>query len=289
MKIRKAVIPAAGWGTRTLPASKAIPKEMFPVVDRPAIQYMVEEAVASGIEHIIMIISKGKSAIIDHFDFSYELEDLLQKKGKTQLLAEVREVSRLAKITAIRQGNPLGLGHAVLCAKDVVGDEAFVVLLGDDMIDSDIPCTKQMMDIFEELKGPIVAVSQIPEDKIHLYGVADTTPLKERIYKIEGLVEKPSKEAAPSNLGVIGRYVLVPQIFEVLEHLPFDEGGEIGLTEGLLQLSRLRPVYAYEFMGERFDVGDRLGYLLANLNYAMKDSHLLKGITAFMGKHLAGP
>jgi UTP--glucose-1-phosphate uridylyltransferase len=244
MKIRKAVIPAAGWGTRTLPASKAIPKEMFPVVDRPAIQYMVEEAVASGIEHIIMIISKGKSAIIDHFDFSYELEDLLQKKGKTQLLAEVQEVSRLAKITAIRQGNPLGLGHAVLCAKDVVGDEPFVVLLGDDMIDSDIPCTKQMMDIFEELKGPIVAVSQIPEDKIHLYGVADTTPLKERIYKIEELVEKPSKEAAPSNLGVIGRYVLVPQIFEVLEHLPFDEGGEIGLTEGLLQLSRLRPVYA---------------------------------------------
>ncbi len=286
MKIRKAVIPAAGWGTRTLPASKAIPKEMFPVVDRPAIQYMVEEAVASGIEHIIMIISKGKSAIIDHFDFSYELEDLLQKKGKTQLLALVQEVSRLAKITAIRQGNPLGLGHAVLCAKDAVGDEPFVVLLGDDMIDSDIPCTKQMIDTFEELKAPIVAVSQIPEDKIHLYGVADATPIRERIYKIEGLVEKPSKEAAPSNLGVIGRYVLVPQIFEVLEHLPFDEGGEIGLTEGLLQLSRLRPVYAYEFMGERFDVGDRLGYLLANLNYAMKDSHLFNGITAFMGKYL---
>lgn len=288
MKIRKAVIPVAGWGTRTLPASKAIPKEMFPIVDKPAIQYIVEEAVAAGIEQIIMVTSKGKSAIMDHFDFSYELEDVLSKKGKTELLNIVKKVSQLAKMVGVRQGNPLGLGHAVLCAKDAVGDEPFAVLLGDDMVDSEIPCIKQMTKVFEELKAPIVGVCQVPEDKIHLYGVVDVKPIADRIYEIKGLVEKPTKQAAPSNLGILGRYVLLPKIFEVLERVPFDKGGEIGLTQGLSGLSHICPIYAYEIVGKRFDVGDRLGYLKCNLNYAIKDPHLREQLKTSLEELLGG-
>lgn len=280
--IRKAVIPAAGWGTRTLPASKAIPKEMFPIVDKPAIQYIVEEAHASGIEQVIMITSKGKSAIMDHFDFSYELEDILAKKGKKELLRVLRETSKLAKMVSVRQGNPLGLGHAVLCAQDAVGNEPFAVLLGDDLIDSQIPCIKQMIEVFREFNAPIVAVCQVPEDKVHLYGILDAKPIAERIYKIEGIIEKPSKDDAHSNLATTGRYILLPQVFDVLKQIPFDEEGEIGLTEALHKLSHLRPVYAYQFVGRRFDIGDRLGYLKANLNYAMKDPRLSQDLKTAM-------
>jgi UTP--glucose-1-phosphate uridylyltransferase len=272
MPIRKAVFPAAGLGTRFLPATKAQPKEMLPLVDKPIIQYVIEEAVASGITSIIIVTGKGKNAIEDHFDVSKELERLLEERGKTDLLQQVRSISNLINISYVRQGESLGLGHAVLMAKDLVGDEPFAVMLGDDIIDSPVPCMKQMIDVFGRHGGPVIAVQQVPRSEISAYGVIDGTaePNEERVYRIRDLVEKPKAEEAPSDLAIIGRYILTPDIFEELEKTPRDQGGEIQLTNGMRQLSRKRSLFGYRFEGVRHDAGNKLGFLKATVEFALK-------------------
>ncbi len=274
MKIRKAVIPVAGYGTRCLPASKAIPKEMLPIVDRPAIQYIVEEAVASGIEQVIMITGKGKYVIEDHFDFHYELEDVLAKKNKHELLASVREACNMANIVSVRQKQLLGLGHAVLCAKDIVGCEPFVVLLGDDLIDAEVPCVRQMISVFEEVGEAVVAVERVPHEDTHRYGIIDADPIGDRVYSVRRMVEKPRPEDAPSNLAIVGRYILPPEIFDLLETTPMGHGGEIQLTDALSRLCAARGAYGYEFVGQRYDVGEKFGFLQANLAYGLKDPQI---------------
>jgi UTP--glucose-1-phosphate uridylyltransferase len=272
MSIRKAVFPAAGLGTRFLPATKAQPKEMLPLVDKPIIQYVIEEAVASGITSIIIVTGKGKNAIEDHFDVSKELERLLEERGKTDLLEQVRSISNLINISYVRQGESLGLGHAVLMAKDLVGDEPFAVMLGDDIIDNPVPCMKQMIDVFGRHGGPVIAVQQVPRSEISAYGVIDGTvePNEERVYRIRDLVEKPKAEEAPSDLAIIGRYILTPDIFDELEQTPRDQGGEIQLTNGMRQLSRKRSLFGYRFEGVRHDAGNKLGFLKATVEFALK-------------------
>ena len=272
MPIRKAVFPAAGLGTRFLPATKAQPKEMLPLVDKPIIQYVIEEAVASGITSIIIVTGKGKNAIEDHFDVSKELERLLEERGKTDLLEQVRSISNLINISYVRQGESLGLGHAVLMAKDLVGDEPFAVMLGDDIIDSAVPCMKQMVDVFGRHGGPVIAVQQVPKSEISAYGVIDGVPEPnaDRVYRIKDLVEKPRAEEAPSDLAIIGRYILTPDVFKELENTPRDKGGEIQLTNGLRQLSRQRSLFGYRFEGRRHDAGNKLGFLKATVEFALK-------------------
>jgi UTP--glucose-1-phosphate uridylyltransferase len=272
MPIRKAVFPAAGLGTRFLPATKAQPKEMLPLVDKPIIQYVIEEAVASGITSIIIVTGKGKNAIEDHFDVSKELERLLEERGKTDLLEQVRSISNLINISYVRQGESLGLGHAVLMAKDLVGDEPFAVMLGDDIIDSAVPCMKQMVDVFGRHGGPVIAVQQVPKSEISAYGVIDGVPEPnaDRVYRIKDLVEKPRAEEAPSDLAIIGRYILTPDVFKELEKTPRDKGGEIQLTNGLRQLSRQRSLFGYRFEGRRHDAGNKLGFLKATVEFALK-------------------
>jgi UTP--glucose-1-phosphate uridylyltransferase len=272
MAIRKAVFPAAGLGTRFLPATKAQPKEMLPLVDKPIIQYVIEEAVASGITSIIIVTGKGKNAIEDHFDVSKELERLLEERGQTALLEQVRSISNLINISYVRQGESLGLGHAVLMAKDLVGDEPFAVMLGDDIIDSPVPCMKQMIDVFTRHGGPVIAVQQVPKAEISAYGVIDGAPESsdDRVYRIKDLVEKPRTEDAPSDLAIIGRYILTPDVFEELEKTPRDKGGEIQLTNGLRQLSRQRSLFGYRFEGRRHDAGNKLGFLKATVEFALK-------------------
>lgn len=276
MKIRKAVFPAAGLGTRFLPATKAQPKEMLPLVDKPIIQYVIEEAVAAGLTNIIIVTGRGKNAIEDHFDVSYELEKLLEERGKTELLEQVRQISSMINVSYVRQGVALGLGHAVLMAKDLVGDEPFAVMLGDDIIDSAVPCMKQMVDVFEKHNGPVVAVHQVPKDEISSYGVIAGTPEADngRVYRISDLVEKPKAEDAPSDLAIIGRYILTPDIFEALETTPRDAGGEIQLTNGLRTLKTKRPMYGYRFEGVRHDAGNKLGFLKATVEFALKRTDL---------------
>jgi len=276
MRVRKAVFPAAGLGTRFLPATKAQPKEMLPLVDKPIIQYVIEEAVAAGITNIIIVTGRGKNAIEDHFDVSYELEKLLEERGKTELLEEVRAISSMINVSYVRQGVALGLGHAVLMAKDLVGDEPFAVMLGDDIIDSPTPCMKQMVDVFERHKGPVVAVHQVPRDEISAYGVIDGVPEGEsgRVYRLRDLVEKPRAEDAPSDLAIIGRYILTPDVFEALEKTPRDGGGEIQLTNGLRALKDRRPMYGYCFEGVRHDAGNKLGFLKATVQFALKRQDL---------------
>ncbi len=288
MKIRKAVIPVAGYGTRCLPASKAIPKEMFPIVDRPTIQYIVEEAVASGIEQVIMVTGRGKYVIEDHFDFHYDLEDILTKKCKPELLEEVRRACNMANIVSIRQKQLLGLGHAVLCAKDVVGCEPFVVLLGDDLIDAEVPCVRQMLKVFDELGEAVVAVQRVPREETGRYGIIDAEEVRERVYAVRRLVEKPRPEEAPSNLAIVGRYILPPDIFDILETTPMGHGGEIQLTDALAQLREQRGVYGYEFTGERFDVGEKFGFLQANLVYGLKDPQLNSRLRDYIKLKLGG-
>jgi UTP--glucose-1-phosphate uridylyltransferase len=273
--IRKAVFPAAGLGTRFLPATKAQPKEMLPLVDKPIIQYVIEEAVASGITRILIVTGKGKNAIEDHFDVSKELERLLEERGKTDLLEQVRAISRI-NVSYVRQGESLGLGHAVLMAKDLVGDEPFAVMLGDDIIDSPVPCMKQMIDVFERYQGPVIAVQQVPKDDISAYGVIDGVAEagSDRVYRINHMVEKPKKGEAPSDLAIIGRYILTPDIFPALEATPRDAGGEIQLTNGLRQLMESRPVYGYRFEGVRHDAGNKLGFLKATVEFALKREDL---------------
>ncbi len=271
-KIRKAVFPAAGLGTRFLPATKAQPKEMLPLVDKPIIQYVIEEAVASGLTSIIIVTGRGKNAIEDHFDVSYELERLLQERGKTELLEQVRSISSLINVSYVRQGETLGLGHAVLMARDLVGDEPFAVMLGDDIIDSPVPCMKQMIGVFERHGGPVIAVQQVRRSEISAYGVIDGTPEGEsgRVYRIRDMVEKPRAEDAPSDLAIIGRYILTPDIFEALDQTPRDAGGEIQLTNGLRCLKEQRPLFGYRFEGVRHDAGNKLGFLKATVEFALR-------------------
>jgi UTP--glucose-1-phosphate uridylyltransferase len=272
MKIRKAVFPAAGLGTRFLPATKAQPKEMLPLVDKPIIQYVIEEAVAGGLTQIIIVTGRGKNAIEDHFDTSYELEKMLETRGKTDLLEQVRAVSNMITVAYVRQGEALGLGHAVLMARDLVGDEPFAVMLGDDIIDSAVPCMKQMVEVFHRYEGPVIAVQQVPKSEISAYGVIDAVPEagEGRVYRIRDLVEKPAPAKAPSDLAIIGRYILTPDIFEALVQTQSDEGGEIQLTNGIRLLKERRPLWGYRFEGVRHDAGNKLGFLKATVEFALK-------------------
>ncbi len=275
-KIRKAVFPAAGLGTRFLPATKAQPKEMLPLVDKPIIQYVIEEAVASGLTSIIIVTGKGKNAIEDHFDVSYELERHLAARHQRDMLEQVQAISSMINVSYVRQGEQLGLGHAVLMAKDLVGEEPFAVMLGDDIIDSPVPCMKQMVNVFESYGGPVIAVQKVPPEEISAYGVIDGTPEGNsgRLYRIRDLVEKPKAAEAPSDLAIIGRYILTPEIFAELERTPRGAGGEIQLTDGLRQLSRVRPLYGYHFEGVRHDAGNKLGFLKATVEFALKRADL---------------
>ena len=272
MRIRKAVFPAAGLGTRFLPATKAQPKEMLPLVDKPIIQYVIEEAVAAGLQQIIIVTGRGKNAIEDHFDRSYELEQLLEARGKTNLLEQVRAVSNMVTVAYVRQGEALGLGHAVLMARELVGDEPFAVMLGDDIIDSAVPCMKQMVDVFHRYEGPVIAVQQVPKSEISAYGVIDALPEKgdDRVYRVRDLVEKPPANQAPSDLAIIGRYILTPDIFDALVQTQRDEGGEIQLTNGIRKLREQRPIWGYRFEGVRHDAGNKLGFLKATVEFALK-------------------
>ena len=275
-RVRKAVFPAGGQGTRFLPATKVIPKEMLALVDKPIIQYGVEEAIASGIEHIIFVTGRGMGAMEDHFDISYELDATLERKGKQELLAVSRGVSSMARISYVRQKEPLGLGHAVLCAKDLVGDEPFAVILPDDVIDAQTPCLKQMIEVFEERGGSVLATQTIEGPGISAYGVlaGAQDALNLRIYNCTGMVEKPKFEDAPSTQAIIGRYVLTPRVFELLEETTPGAGGEIQLTDGILALVKEEKVFGYTFEGKRFDAGDKLGMLQATVEFALKRSDL---------------
>jgi UTP--glucose-1-phosphate uridylyltransferase len=278
-KVRKAVFPAAGLGTRFLPATKAQPKEMLPLVDKPLIQYGVEEAIHSGIQNMIIVTGRGKTAIEDHFDVSFELEQLLESRGKKDLLAVVRNVSDMIDVAYIRQKEALGLGHAVLRAKDLVGQESFAVVLSDDVIASETPCLRQLLDIHEFFGAPVLAVMEVPKESLSSYGVVDADPVahngpKDRLFRIRDMVEKPKPSEAPSNLAIIGRYVLTPEIFDCITQVEPGSGGEIQLTDGLKQLLRSRPIYAYRFEGTRYDAGDKLGFLKATVEFALQRDDL---------------
>lgn len=273
-KIRKAIIPAAGLGTRFLPATKAQPKEMLPIVDKPAIQYIVEEAIASGIEDVIIVTGRNKRAIEDHFDKSMELEMLLEERGSDELLSIVQQLSRLVDVHYIRQKEPLGLGHAVLCARKFIGNEPFALLLGDDIIDSDPPCIGQMMAIYEETGSSVIAVQEVPMEEVDRYGIVSPLERKGDRVIIRDLVEKPERGQAPSNLAVIGRYIIEPEIFSILETCQPGRGGEIQLTDALRELNQMKPMLAFLQQGRRFDVGDKLGYMEASIEFALKRQDL---------------
>jgi UTP--glucose-1-phosphate uridylyltransferase len=275
-KVRKAVFPAAGFGTRFLPATKAIPKEMLAVVDKPIIQYGVEEAIAAGCEQIIIITARGKSAIEDHFDVSYELESSLEKRGKKELLEVSRKVSNMADLSYVRQKEAKGLGHAVLMAKDLVGDEPFAVILPDDVIDAPVPCLKQMIDVFDRVQGSVLATQIVDGPAISAYGVLDGSPLADdpRVIQVRGMVEKPKLEDAPSKNAIIGRYILTPAIFELLENITPGAGGELQLTDGIKGLLKTENVYGYTFEGIRHDAGDKFGMLKATVDFALKRDDL---------------
>ena len=275
MRVRKAVFPAAGLGTRFLPATKAQPKEMLPLVDKPIIQYGVEEALAAGCDQIIIITGRGKTAIEDHFDVSYELEKMLEERGKTELLSIVRQISDMIHVAYVRQKEAMGLGHAVLMARELVGNEPFAVLLADDVIDAKKPCLRQMMDVFEESQCSIIATQEVNGPAISSYGVLDAQKIEGkfdgRAFNVRSLVEKPKQEEAPSNLAIIGRYILTPTIFETLERTPLGAGGELQLTDGLRGLlSAGEKIYGYTFDGKRHDAGDKLGFLKATVEFALK-------------------
>lgn len=273
-KVRKAIIPAAGLGTRFLPVTKAMPKEMLPIVDKPTIQYIVEEAVASGIEDIIIVSGKGKRAIEDHFDNSPELERNLEEKGKLDLLHKVRHSSNLADIHYIRQKEPKGLGHAVWCARKFIGDEPFAVLLGDDIVQSDVPCLKQLINEFEDTQSSVIGVQQVPEDQTHRYGIVDPSKQTGRRYQVNNFVEKPAKGTSPSNLAIMGRYIFTPEIFRFLDRQQVGAGGEIQLTDAIQMLNEIQKVYAYDFEGRRHDVGEKLGFVQTTIEYALQDKEI---------------
>lgn len=270
-KVKKAIIPAAGLGTRFLPATKAMPKEMLPIVDKPTIQYIVEEAVAAGIEDIIIVTGKGKRAIEDHFDYASELERNLIEKEKFDLLEKVKFTSNLANIHYIRQKEPKGLGHAVWCARQFIGNEPFAVLLGDDIVKSSVPCIKQLMNQFEQTGTSIIGVQQVKEEETHRYGIINPAGRDQRLIHVKGFVEKPSLGTAPSNFAILGRYVLTPDIFKLLENQETGAGGEVQLTDAIEKLNHMQEVYAYEFEGIRYDVGETLGFLKTTIEFALND------------------
>ena len=269
MKITKAVIPAAGFGTRFLPATKAVPKEMLPIVDKPTIQYIVEEAIAAGIEDLIIITSRGKDALVNHFDKAFELETVLERDGKDEMLRLVREVSDKINVHFVRQQEQKGLGHAVLCAKSFIGNEPFAVMLGDDVVVSDKPCIGQLMEQFEKCGSTVLGVQKVGMEQVSKYGIVDCENVGGRLYKVNGMVEKPKKEDAPSDVAVLGRYVITPAIFECLENTPKGAGGEIQLTDALVMLSESESVYAYDFEGRRYDIGNKQGFLQATVEFAL--------------------
>ncbi|HSF99638.1 MAG TPA: UTP--glucose-1-phosphate uridylyltransferase GalU [Vicinamibacterales bacterium] len=274
MPVRKAVFPAAGLGTRFLPATKVIPKEMLPLIDKPIIQYGVEEAVGSGITDVIFVTSRGKGAMEDHFDASFELETWLESRGKADALDEIRRIARLAHVSSVRQGQPLGLGHAVLVTRHLVGDEPFGVILPDDVIDAEPPALAQMIEVFKEVDGPVILVERVPRDRVSSYGVIAFEDVRPGVYRVTDLVEKPRVDEAPSDLAIIGRYILTPDVFPALEATGRDHGGEIQLTNGLKRLLESRPIYACEVAGVRHDTGNKLGFLKAMAYFALKQPDL---------------
>ena len=282
IKVRKAIIPAAGLGTRFLPATKAQPKEMLPIVDKPTIQYIIEEAVASGIEEILIITGRNKKSIEDHFDKSMELEAELEKNNKEEMLNMVRKISNIADIHYIRQKEPKGLGHAILCAKAFIGNEPFAVLLGDDVVDSETPCLKQLMECYNEYKTSILGVQTVATDDVNKYGIVDGLHIEDRVYKVKNLVEKPTIEEAPSNVAILGRYIITPQIFKILEETKPGKGGEIQLTDALQTLINNEAMYAYNFEGRRYDVGDKLGFLKATIEFALKREELREPLINYL-------
>ncbi|CAN2248392.1 UTP-glucose-1-phosphate uridylyltransferase [Bacillus vallismortis] len=281
-KVRKAIIPAAGLGTRFLPATKAMPKEMLPIVDKPTIQYIIEEAVEAGIEDIIIVTGKSKRAIEDHFDYSPELERNLEEKGKVELLEKVKKATNLADIHYIRQKEPKGLGHAVWCARNFIGDEPFAVLLGDDIVQAEKPGLRQLMDEYERTLSSIIGVQQVPEEETHRYGIIDPLTSEGRRYQVKNFVEKPPKGTAPSNLAILGRYVFTPEIFMYLEEQRVGAGGEIQLTDAIQKLNEIQRVFAYDFEGKRYDVGEKLGFITTTLEFAMQDKELREQLVPFM-------
>jgi UTP--glucose-1-phosphate uridylyltransferase len=284
MKIRKAIIPAAGLGTRFLPATKAQPKEMLPIVDKPTLQYIIEEAVESGIEEILIITGRNKKSIEDHFDKSIELELELETKGKYDLLKEVRKISDMVNIHYIRQKEPKGLGHAIYCAKSFIGNEAFAVLLGDDIVHADKPCLRQMIEAYDYYKTSVLGVQEVPLEDVRKYGIVDVEYVEGRVYKVNGLVEKPAVEDAPSNIAILGRYIINPAIFEILEHTQPGKGGEIQLTDALKELAQREDMYAYDFEGRRYDVGDKQGYLEATVEFALRREDLKEEFLKYLIK-----
>jgi UTP--glucose-1-phosphate uridylyltransferase len=289
-KVRKAVIPAAGLGTRFLPVTKAIPKEMIPIIDRPMIQYIVEECVRSGIEDIILISARGKESIGNYFDHSFEVEETLKKKGSSDLLVETERVSKMANIITVRQKNPMGLGHAVLTAKSIIGNEPFAVLLGDDLVVSKTPCIQQLIQVFEEKNASVIGVMEVPKADVSKYGIVGGPMQNPRLMKVDQMVEKPSPESAPSNLACPGRYVLSPRIFEILENTKPGRGGEIQLTDALAQLAKEENeggLYAYLFDGKRYDTGDKLGYIEATVAFALQRPEFASSVKKILKEYLS--
>src|SRR5437870_6129264 len=272
--VRKAVIPAAGLGSRFLPATKAIPKEMLPIVDRPVIQYIVEEAVASGIEHVTIITAQSKRAIEDHFDTQFELETRLAQDNRNADLESIRAPAALADFTFVRQAAPKGNGHAVLCARSAVGNEPFAMIWGDDLVDAEKPCIAQMIEVYERYGGSVAAVMQVPDEQVSSYGIIDGERVEDRVYRLRGIVEKPARNEAPSNLAAVHAWILTPRIFEILAHTPPGKGGEIWLVDAIAELMREEPVYAYEFEGKRYDVGNKLGLIEASIDFALRRPEL---------------
>jgi len=287
MKVKKAVFPVAGLGTRFLPATKSSPKEMLPLIDKPLVHYFVEEAVAAGIENILFVTGRGKRALEDYFDISFELEALLQEKGKDKAFKEIRDIADMVKIFYVRQKQALGLGHAILCAREFVGDEPFAVLLGDDIIDGMKPCLAQLLEVHHKYRGAVLALEQVPLEYISSYGCVKANQLSERVFEVLDMVEKPKQEEAPSNLAIIGRYILTPDIFPILEKQQPGKGGEIQLTDALRKLSQEKAVYGCRFEGVRHDCGDKLGFLKATVDMALKREEFNVEFRAFLEKRLA--
>nr|WP_295973472.1 UTP--glucose-1-phosphate uridylyltransferase GalU [uncultured Bacillus sp.] len=285
-KVRKAIIPAAGLGTRFLPATKAMPKEMMPIVDKPTIQYIVEEAIQSGIEDIIIVTGKGKRSIEDHFDHAVELEQNLISKEKYDMLEEVRKISNMVDIHYIRQKEPKGLGHAVWCARNFIGDEPFAVLLGDDIVQAETPCLKQLIQEYNRTLSSVIGVKRVPDSEIHRYGVIDPIESYDHCYQVRNFVEKPKPGTVPSNLAIIGRYIFTPEIFLFLDKQEIGAGGEIQLTDAIQKLNEIQRVFAYEFEGKRYDVGEKLGFIETTIEFALQHSELREDLLRFMEKKL---
>ena len=285
-KVKRAIIPAAGLGTRFLPATKAIPKEMIPIVDIPMIQFIVEEAVRSGIEDVILVTARHKEAIENHFDFNYELEDILEKRHKDELVEASRKVANLCNLITVRQKNPMGLGHAILTAAPIIGNEPFAILLGDDMIDSEVPCTRQLIDVYQKEKTSVVGIMEVPRSETSKYGIVKGQKIRDGLLRVEGVVEKPKPEQAPSLFAIPGRYVLDAEIFNLLRQIKPGAGGEIQLTDGLQLLAQKKGLLAYQYKGERYDTGDRVGFIDATLEFALRRPELKSSVLELLRKHM---